>query len=103
MALFKSVDFSATGTLQTHTFNTDQNVLIGAIASNTGSDTVEVSVRLRSKYIIKDVVIPVGSTLSLLDGKIVANNGDQLSVQCSTGGTSDIIFSYLESAISAGL
>ena len=45
---------------------------------------------------VKDVAIPVGSSLSVLDGKIVANVGDIIKVDCSVADKVSVIMSYME-------
>jgi|TARA_R110000764_G_scaffold56118_1_gene122468 hypothetical protein len=47
-------------------------------------------------HIVKDVSIPVGSSLSVLDGKIVANVGDVIKVDCSVADKVSVIMSYME-------
>lgn len=101
MALFNSIDMSV-GTVSptTFTFTTNQNVIIGAYIANTHTESIEVDVLLRGKYLAKSIEIPFKSSLSILDGKIVANTTDVLSVQVtSPSGTADVIFSILEDAI----
>jgi uncharacterized Zn-binding protein involved in type VI secretion len=46
--------------------------------------------------LVKDVAIPVGSSLSVLDGKIVANVGDIIKVDCSVADKVSVIMSYME-------
>lgn len=98
MAIFGNIDMSATSTASTHTFTTDQNIIIGALICNTHTDSVKVDVTLRGKYLVKGVALPVGTSLSILDGKLVANNTDQLSVQTDVG-TADVVFSVLNEAV----
>ena len=47
-------------------------------------------------HLVKDVAIPVGSSLSVLDGKIVANVGDIIKVDCSVADKVSVIMSYME-------
>ena len=77
-------------------------VIIGLQIANVGATTATVTVTLKDEsasgdpkiHIVKSAPIPVGATLSLLDGKIVAEATDQIHV------TSDIavdgILSVLE-------
>jgi len=46
--------------------------------------------------LIKDAAIPVGSTLAVLDGKIVANAGDIIKVDCSVADKVSVVMSYME-------
>jgi hypothetical protein len=45
---------------------------------------------------VKDVAIPVGSSLSVLDGKIVANVGDIIKIDCSVADKVSVVMSYME-------
>ena len=102
MALFSNIDINATDTLSTHTFITNQNVIIGALVCNTNSQNITVDITLRGMYLVKDHPIPVESTSSVLEGKIVANEADVLTVIVNeTGATADVIFSVLQDAIAA--
>lgn len=91
---FLAVDLTATDVASTHTFDTDETIIIGLqIANASELDNVLVDVKLRGKYILRKGGIPVGSSLSVLDGKIIAAAGDVLEVV--TDGTAvDVIISY---------
>ena len=101
--VFKShtVDGITTKTSFTTVGSGKAHVIIGLQVANVGTSTATVNAYLldASKsnaeiYIVKSVPIPVGATLSLLDGKIIAEATDQIHV------TSDIavdgILSVLE-------
>tara|TARA_R100000700_G_C3083389_1_gene88022 strand:+ start:85 stop:438 length:354 start_codon:yes stop_codon:yes gene_type:complete len=47
-------------------------------------------------HIIKDAAIPAGSTLSVLDGKIVLNVGDIVKIDCSVADKVSATMSYME-------
>ena len=47
-------------------------------------------------HIIKDAAIPAGSTLSVLDGKIVLNVGDVVKIDCSIADKISATMSYME-------
>ena len=47
-------------------------------------------------HLVKDVPIPVGSSLSVLDGKINLNVGDIIKVDCSVADKVSVIMSYME-------
>ena len=47
-------------------------------------------------HIIKDAAIPAGSTLSVLDGKIVLNVGDIVKIDCSVADQVSATMSYME-------
>jgi hypothetical protein len=72
-------------------------ILIGCNLSNTGAADIAVDVAMGNKYIIKGVTIPVGSALSVLEGKIVVETGQSLVVVSdSATGDCDVIVSMLE-------
>lgn len=93
---FNSADISATNVAGSHTFVQNGTVIIGLQVANTSLTTsVTFSVTLRGKYILRNGEIPFGSSLSVLDGKIVANLNDVLTVT-TTGQPVDVIISFLE-------
>lgn len=65
---------------------------------------VQVSVRLKKAngtavaYVIKDVPVPAGSTIQVIDGqKMVLETGDSLEAKCETAGSSvDVILSLVD-------
>jgi hypothetical protein len=95
---FNKIDMSVNNTESTSTFAGEQNVIIGALVANTHTAAITVDMKLRGKYVIKGVEIPVGSSLSVLDGKLIALQGDTLDVRvvAPVGGTADVIFSTVE-------
>jgi hypothetical protein len=98
MATFAAQDLSAdhTGTSQI-AFSKDQTTIIGLLLANTATETVTVDVQVRGVYLIKGARIPIGSTLSILDGKLIVDNLDTITVTTSAAGeTVDMICSYLE-------
>jgi hypothetical protein len=46
--------------------------------------------------LVKDVPIPAGASLSILDGKIIANVGDIIKVDCSVADKVSVVMSYME-------
>lgn len=102
MALFNSIDLTASvGTPATHTFTTNQNVIIGFYVANTYDlGHINVTISLRGNVIAPNVEIPVESTLLPLDGKITVNAGDVLTVEITGGvGTANVSLSVLQDAI----
>ena len=47
-------------------------------------------------HIVKDAPIPIGSTLSVLDGKINLNVGDIIKIDCSVADKVSVTMSYME-------
>tara|TARA_B100001939_G_scaffold280779_1_gene249518 strand:+ start:10898 stop:11251 length:354 start_codon:yes stop_codon:yes gene_type:complete len=83
-------------------------VMLGLILANVHTAQVTASVTLVStttqtgqtqnttSHIIKDVPIPSGSTLSVLDGKIILNVGDIIKIDCSIADKLSATMSYME-------
>ena len=83
-------------------------IILGLFLSNVHSSQVTASVDFVSTttqtsqtqnttaQLVKDVAISVGSSLSVLDGKIVANVGDIIKVDCSVADKVSVVMSYME-------
>ena len=83
-------------------------IILGLTLANVHTSQVTASVTLVSTttqtsqtqnttaHLIKDAAIPVGSTLAVLDGKVVANAGDIIKVDCSVADKVSVIMSYME-------
>ena len=83
-------------------------VILGLTLANVHTSQVTASVTLESDttqssqtanttaHLIKDAAIPVGSTLSVLDGKVVANASDVIKIDCSVADKVSVIMSYME-------
>lgn len=101
MALFNSIDLTASvGVPATHTFTTNQNVVIGWYIANTHTAGINVDVTLRGQSLGNGLEIPYQSTLIPLEGKVTCNTGDTLTVTItSAAGTADVTISVLEDAI----
>jgi hypothetical protein len=72
------------------------SILIGATMANITGGVVTASLQLDTVYIVRDATIPVGSSLSVLDGKIVLQTGDTIVATASANTSVDIILSLLE-------
>ena len=72
------------------------SVLLGLNLANKSAASVTVSVTLAGVYIIKDAPIPVGSSLSILDGKIIAEASEAIVVTASANSAVDAIISVME-------
>ena len=83
-------------------------IILGLTLANVHTSQVTASVTIVSTttqtsqtqnttaHLVKDVPIPVGSTLAVLDGKVVANAGDIIKVDCSVADKVSVIMSYME-------
>jgi len=72
------------------------SVVIGLNVANRSASQITVDVQLGSTYIIKSVPIPVASSLSVLDGKIIMETTETLVVTSSASSSADVILSVLE-------
>lgn len=73
-------------------------VIIGLNLANKTTSAVTASVQLGTTYIIKDAPIPAGSALSILDGKIIAETTEVVTVTASANTAVDALLSVLEQA-----
>jgi len=71
-------------------------VIIGLNIANREASSITISAQLGSTYIVKDAPIPAGSALSVLDGKIIAETGETITVTSDTASSADAIVSVLE-------
>ena len=83
-------------------------IVLGLTLANVHSAQVTASVTLVSTttqtsqtqnttaHILKDAPIPIGSTLSVLDGKINLNVGDIIKIDCSVTDKISVTMSYME-------
>jgi hypothetical protein len=72
------------------------SILLGLSLANTTNTGTYVSVQLGSTYIVKDAPVPTGSSLSAIDGKIIAEAGEVITVTASTDSAIDAIISVME-------
>tara|TARA_R110000744_G_scaffold125900_1_gene232166 strand:- start:393 stop:701 length:309 start_codon:yes stop_codon:yes gene_type:complete len=72
------------------------SVVIGLNVANRSASQITADVQLGSTYIIKAVPIPVASSLSVLDGKIIMETTETLVVTSSAASSADVILSVLE-------
>jgi hypothetical protein len=71
-------------------------VVIGMNLANTAISQQNASVQLGSTYVVKDAPIPSGSALSVLDGKIIMESGEVITVTGDNDNYVDVILSVLE-------
>lgn len=73
-----------------------QTTIIGLTVANTGASTATASVKLGSAYLVKNVEIPLGSSVVVVGGnqKVVAMAGDTVSVESDV--LVDVVISTLE-------
>ena len=71
-------------------------VIIGLIASNVSGALLTIDILVNDKHLLKDVPIPAGASLNVLEGKLVMVDGDTLDELCSVDAGVDYIISYME-------
>ena len=71
-------------------------VIIGCNLSNTTGSSIAVDVQLGSTYLVRGAPIPSGSSLSILDGKIIGEAADTIVVTSDTASSADVVLSVLE-------
>ena len=86
-----------TGAVTTYTVpGSTTAVMIGCNIANTASEQIKVDVQTAGVYLAKDVPIPAGSALSVLDGKVILEAADTVVVTSDLATSCDVIVSVLE-------
>lgn len=106
LGVFKSVVSAEVGNTLTSVYTAPvgkASYLIQCDVASTGDTGVQATIKLVKSsgslaHLVKNVPIPVGSTLQVIDGqKVVLESGDSLQVKCDTDGqTVDVIVSLVE-------
>ena len=71
-------------------------VMIGCNIANVSSSTINVDVLIKGIHLVKNVIIPAGSAISVLDGKVILEASDTVFVESSAAESADVIVSVLE-------
>jgi hypothetical protein len=75
------------------------DVIIGIIVANThATDTLQCDITLASTDLVKDLRVPVGGAVELVQGKIVCESGDSLALANIDSGSAAVYASVLDSA-----
>lgn len=96
---FKNYTSASVGTSATTVYTTPASttsVVIGCNLANTTASTIVVDVQCAGVYLVKAVAIPTGSSLSVLDGKVILEATDTVVVTSDTATSCDVILSVLE-------
>ncbi len=97
---FKNYTASCTDATETTVYTVPSlttAVIIGCNVSNTTTSQIKVDVKIASKFVVKAAPIPAGAALSVLDGKIIAEAADTVTVTSdNSSGHTDAILSVLE-------
>lgn len=98
--IFKNYTVSCTDTSETTVYTVPgatTAVIIGCNVANTTTTQLTVDVKVAGKFLVKGAPIPSGSSLSVLDGKIIGEAADTVTVTSSdASGDVDVIVSVLE-------
>jgi len=71
-------------------------VMIGMTVANVEASQITIDVQCAGAYLVKGAAIPAGSSLSVLDGKIILETTDTVVVTSDTAASADVIISVLE-------
>ena len=97
--VFKNYVSASVGTSSTTIYTVPSStvaVLVGLNLANRTAGTIKVDVLLGTTYVCKDVIVPTGSSLGVLDGKIIAEAAETIKVLSDTASSVDVILSCLE-------
>ena len=96
-------------TLFTVDGSTEAIVILGLVLANVHTSQVTASVVLSSNhtptgapsantdaFLVKDVAIPAGASLSVIDGKVIAEDTDIIKIDCSVADKVSVTLSYME-------
>ena len=96
---FKNFTSQSVGTTQTTVYTvpaSSTSVVIGLNLANRTGSTITADVLLGSTYLIKGASLPAGVALSVLDGKIIIEESETISVVSSAPSSLDVILSTVE-------
>ena len=97
--VFKNYVSASVGTSSTTIYTVPSStvaVLVGLNLANRTAGTIKVDVLLGTTYICKAVTVPTGSSLGVLDGKIIAEAAETIKVLSDTASSVDVVLSCLE-------
>lgn len=96
---FKNYTSASVGTSPTTTYTVPTSttaVVIGCNVANVLTNQITFSVQVAGVYLVKDVPLPAGAAISVLDGKIILEAADTVVVTASEASAVDVIVSVLE-------
>jgi hypothetical protein len=97
--VFKNYTASSVGTTEETVYNVPSattSVVIGCNLANVHTAQVKVSVKAANVFLVKDVPLPSGAALSVLDGKVILEQGHAVTIESDTDKSVDVILSVLE-------
>jgi hypothetical protein len=71
-------------------------IAVGLNVANKTASAEAISVDMNGVFLVKDIPLPTGSAVSLLDGKIVFTENDVITVSSITDASCDVIMSVME-------
>lgn len=96
---FKNYTSASVGTSPTTAYTVPTSttaVVIGCNVANVLANQITFSVQVAGVYLVKDVPLPAGAAISVLDGKIILEAADTVVVTASEASAVDVIVSVLE-------
>lgn len=96
---FKNYTSASVGTTPVTTYTVPAStvaVVIGCNVANVTTSQITFSVQVAGVYLVKDVPLPAGSAISVLDGKIILEAADTVVVTASAATAADVVLSVLE-------
>jgi molybdopterin biosynthesis enzyme len=72
------------------------SVMIGCNLANTTTSQIKLTVQVAGVYLIRNVPLPSGAAISVLDGKIILETTDTVIVTSDTATSCDVVVSVLE-------
>jgi|TARA_B000000609_G_C24093510_1_gene304306 hypothetical protein len=97
--VFKNYTTDGAGTSAATVYTVGSNktaVIIGCNVANVTTSQIAVDIKLGSIFLVKGVPIPANTAFSVLDGKIIAEAADAITVQSDTADSVDVVLSVLE-------
>jgi hypothetical protein len=101
-----SVSNSALEDIYTAPASALSTVLIGCLLSNKSSTSMTADVKIATNstsgedaddvYLVKEVVVPPGISLEIIEGKVVIGPSDKIKVLSSVGSALDVTLSIME-------
>lgn len=96
---FKNYTAKSVGAIDTTAYtvpSSTTSVVTGINVANTIEEQILVDIQIAGVYLVKGAPIPVGSSLSPLDGKIIIETTDTIVVKSDQAASCDVLISVLE-------
>ena len=96
---FKNYTSSGVGSVDTTVYTvpaSTTSVVTGINVANVVEEQILVDIQIGGVFLIKNAPLPVGSSLSPLDGKIIIETTDTIVVKSDQAASADVLISVLE-------